>query len=64
MWFKALYQIEKDTGNPTINTLESILRKFGLRLGLTKAAKNLYALPSEQRKTDSGSPIRSANLST
>jgi DNA-binding phage protein len=39
MWFKALYQIEKDTGNPTINTLESILRKFGLRLGLTKAAK-------------------------
>jgi DNA-binding phage protein len=39
IWFKALYQIEKDTGNPTINTLESILRKFGLRLGLTKAAK-------------------------
>ena len=42
---KALYQIEKDKGNPTINTLETILRKFGLRLGLTKAATNLYSPP-------------------
>lgn len=34
---RALYQIEKDKGNPTINTLDGILRKFGLRLGLTQA---------------------------
>ncbi|MCP1457521.1 MULTISPECIES: helix-turn-helix domain-containing protein [Pseudomonas] len=47
---KALYQIEKDKGNPTINTLEAILRKFGLRLGLTKAATNLYSPPLVQQK--------------
>jgi transcriptional regulator with XRE-family HTH domain len=58
---KALYQIEKDKGNPTINTLEAILRKFGLRLGLTKAATNLYAPPPEQRETDSRMPVRGAN---
>ncbi|MET3454786.1 helix-turn-helix domain-containing protein [Pseudomonas kilonensis] len=58
---KALYQIEKDKGNPTINTLEAILRKFGLRLGLTKVAINLYAPPPEQRKTDSKMPVRGAN---
>lgn len=34
---RALYQIEKDKGNPTLNTLDGILRKFGLRLGLTQA---------------------------
>ncbi|WPP02030.1 helix-turn-helix transcriptional regulator [Pseudomonas sp. HR96] len=36
---KALYQIEKDKGNPSLATLEAILRKFGLRLGLVPMAK-------------------------
>jgi DNA-binding XRE family transcriptional regulator len=34
---RALYQLETDKGNPTLNTLDSILRKFGLRMGLTTA---------------------------
>lgn len=34
---RALYQLETDKGNPTLNTLDAILRKFGLRLGLMKA---------------------------
>ncbi|MGP0173629.1 helix-turn-helix domain-containing protein [Pseudomonas sp. NCHU5208] len=34
---RALYQIETDKGNPTLNTLDGILRKFGLRLGLSQA---------------------------
>ncbi|MDE1198022.1 MAG: helix-turn-helix transcriptional regulator [Pseudomonas sp.] len=34
---RALYQIEKDKGNPTLNTIDAILRKFGLRVGLTSA---------------------------
>jgi DNA-binding phage protein len=37
---RALYQIEKDKGNPTLNTIDAILRKFGMRMGLTSAAKN------------------------
>jgi DNA-binding XRE family transcriptional regulator len=37
---RALYQIEKDKGNPTLYTIDAILRKFGMRMGLTSAAKN------------------------
>ncbi|KQW39416.1 MULTISPECIES: helix-turn-helix domain-containing protein [Pseudomonas] len=58
---KALYQIEREKGNPTINTLEAILRKFGLRLGLTKAATNLYSPPLVQQKPVSEVPVRGAN---
>ncbi|MGX9557662.1 helix-turn-helix domain-containing protein [Pseudomonas sp. CFBP 5750] len=58
---KALYQIERDKGNPTINTLEAILRKFGLRLGLTKAATNLYSPPLVQQKSVFEMPVRGAN---
>lgn len=31
---KALYQLENDKANPTINTLNSILNKFGMRMTL------------------------------
>lgn len=31
---RALYQLETDKANPTLRTVESILRKFGLRIGL------------------------------
>ena len=31
---RALYLVETDKGNPTLSTVDSILRKFGLRLGL------------------------------
>lgn len=34
---RALYQLETDKGNPTLSTLDSILRKFGLRMGLMAA---------------------------
>ncbi|MFP6850035.1 MAG: helix-turn-helix transcriptional regulator [Pseudomonas sp.] len=34
---RALYQLETDKGNPTLNTVDSILRKFGLRMGLMTA---------------------------
>lgn len=58
---RALYQIEKDKGNPTLSTLESILRKFGLRLGLTTAATNVYAPPLGQQAPASKGPARGAN---
>jgi len=58
---KALYQIEKDKGNPTLSTIEAILRKFGLRLGLTKSAATLYTPPPRQQKTTPQMPVRGAN---
>ena len=58
---KALYQIEKDKGNPTLSTLESILRKFGLRLGLTAAATTLYTPSFGQQAPASKGPARGAN---
>jgi DNA-binding XRE family transcriptional regulator len=58
---KALYQIEKDKGNPTISTIEAILRKFGLRLGLTKSATTLYTPPPKPQKTTPPMPVRGVN---
>ncbi|WP_431481346.1 helix-turn-helix domain-containing protein [Pseudomonas thivervalensis] len=58
---KALYQIEKDKGNPTLSTIEAILRKFGLRLGLTKSATTLYTPPPKPQKTTPKMPIRGVN---
>lgn len=58
---KTLYQIEKDKANPTVSTLEAILRKFGLRLGLTMAATTLYTPPLGQQKPVSKAPVRGAN---
>jgi DNA-binding XRE family transcriptional regulator len=55
---KALYQIEKDKGNPTLSTIESILRKFGLRLGLTMAPQPIYAPPPAPHKPASNAPTR------
>ncbi|WP_235906851.1 helix-turn-helix domain-containing protein [Pseudomonas saliphila] len=34
---RALYQLETDKGNPALSTVDSILRKFGLRMGLMAA---------------------------
>lgn len=58
---KALYQIEKDKGNPTLSTIEAILRKFGLRLGLTKSATTLYTPPPKPQKTTPQMPVRGVN---
>lgn len=55
---KALYQIEKDKGNPTLSTIDSIMRKFGLRLGLTRAPQTIYMPPLGQDKPVSNAPIR------
>lgn len=42
---RALYQLETDKGNPTLSTVDSILRKFGLRMGIMKAIAP-YTTPS------------------
>ncbi|SFN62025.1 DNA-binding prophage protein [Pseudomonas sp. NFACC24-1] len=55
---KALYQIEKDKGNPTLSTIDAIMRKFGLRLGLTRAPQTIYTPPLGQEKPASNAPIR------
>ena len=45
---RALYQLESDRGNPTLNTLNGILRLFGMKmtLGSLRSAPNL---PAETR---------------
>jgi transcriptional regulator with XRE-family HTH domain len=58
---RALYQIEKDKGNPTLNTIDAILRKFGLRVGLTSAPKNTPSPTLGQAKPASKTPERGAN---
>ena len=45
---RGLYQLETDKGNPTLSTLDSILRKFGLRMGL------MAALPAIKRRVVAG----------
>jgi DNA-binding XRE family transcriptional regulator len=51
---RALYQLETDKGNPTLSTVDSILRKFGLRMGLmtaiapSKKPSLVAALPSNR----------------
>lgn len=53
---RALYQLETDKGNPTLSTVDSILRKFGLRMGLmtaitpSKRPPLAAALPSNTRR--------------
>lgn len=58
---RALYQIEKDKGNPTLNTIDAILRKFGLRVGLTSAPKNTPSPTLGLAKPASKTPGRGAN---
>lgn len=45
---KALYQLETDKGNPTINTLNGILRIFGMRMILGSLI-NMPIIPAEDR---------------
>lgn len=61
MSIKALYLIENDKSNPTISTIDDILRKFGLRLGLTMSAPTTYTPPLGQHKPVSKSPVRGAS---
>jgi DNA-binding phage protein len=58
---RALYQIEKDKGNPTLNTIDAILRKFGMRMGLTSAAKDTPSPTLGQAKPASKKNGRGAN---
>ena len=58
---KGLYQIEKDKGNPSISTIEAILRKFGLRLGMTMAATTLSTPPLGQHTPAAKGLARGAN---
>lgn len=34
---RALYQLESDKGNPTLKTIDGVLRKFGLQMGIVAA---------------------------
>ena len=34
---RALYQLESDKGNPTLKTVDGVLRKFGLQMGIVAA---------------------------
>lgn len=57
---KALYQIETDKGNPTLGTIEAILRKFGLRLGLV-AGIPASSVALREPSSDVTRPVRGAN---
>ena len=57
---KALYQIETDKGNPTLGTIEAILRKFGLRLGLV-AGIPASSVSLREPTSDMARPVRGAN---
>ena len=57
---KALYQIETDKGNPTLGTIETILRKFGLRLGLV-AGTPVSSVALREPPPDVTRPARGAN---
>ncbi|WP_090276391.1 helix-turn-helix domain-containing protein [Halopseudomonas litoralis] len=46
MSIRALYQLETDKGNPTLSTVDSILRKFGLRMGIMGAMRSNRILTS------------------
>ncbi|HCF7008352.1 TPA: helix-turn-helix transcriptional regulator [Pseudomonas aeruginosa] len=54
---KTLYQIETDRANATISTVEAILRKFGLRLGLVIPPKTPLTSWSDQ--CESAGQVRS-----
>ncbi|UTW08172.1 helix-turn-helix domain-containing protein [Pseudomonas benzenivorans] len=58
---KALYQIEKDKGNPSVSTIAAILSKFGLRLGLTTAVKTAHTASFGQDKPGDKTPARGTN---
>lgn len=58
---KALYQLENDKGNPTLRTVDSILKKFGLRLSLSAAINNVYISPLGQQKAVPKKPARGTN---
>ncbi|MDT4871824.1 hypothetical protein FQZ97_1069750 [compost metagenome] len=45
---KALYQLESDKGNPTINTLNGILRMFGMTMTLG-SIRTSPVIPAENR---------------
>lgn len=51
---RALYLLESDKGNPTLGTVDSILRKFGLRLGLMSASTAQNTKPTVPVQTAQG----------
>ena len=59
---RALYQLETNKGNPTLSTVDSILRKFGLRMGLmtaiapSKRPSLLAAMPANKGRVIAAKP--------
>ncbi|MBU3058218.1 helix-turn-helix transcriptional regulator [Pseudomonas indica] len=45
---RALYQLESDKGNPTLNTLNGILRLFGMKMTLG-SIRSAPIIPTETR---------------
>lgn len=55
---RALYQLETDKGNPTLSTIDSILRKFGLRMGIMAATASQKKPPLSFAKSRGSKPKR------
>lgn len=62
---KALYQLESDKGNPTLNTLNGILRMFGMQMVLGSVRASVE-LPKQDRpevkKRGNRPPSRSKSM--
>ncbi|MGE8174677.1 helix-turn-helix domain-containing protein [Pseudomonas fluorescens] len=58
---RALSQLEVDSGNPTLATLEAVFKKFGLTIGLTHLNPvDLDALAAKKCKAGFGIPTVTA----
>ncbi|SHL15668.1 helix-turn-helix domain-containing protein [Phytopseudomonas punonensis] len=54
---RALSQLEVDSGNPTLATLDAVFKKFGLKISLTHLNPvDLNAAAAKQAKTGFGIP--------
>lgn len=56
MSIRALYQLETDKGNPTLSTVDSILRKFGLRMGIMAAMRSNVRPASAVKSSSASEP--------
>ncbi len=56
---RALSQLEVDSGNPTLATLEAVFRKFGLKISLAHLnPAELDAADAQKSKAGFGAPVR------
>lgn len=54
---RALSQLEVDSGNPTLATLEAVFKKFGLKISLAHLnPADLNTVAAQKSKVDFGTP--------